>query len=105
MKVKDYISQRLQTFGVTMSEAELLDVCLSAGIDGGDEVESGNYVRVNIGLASVIPMLLMRATSVSESGFSMSWNVEGMKEYYAFLCRKYGLTDELNTDKPKVRFL
>lgn len=35
----------------------------------------------------------------------MSWNVEGMKEYYAFLCRKYGLTDELNTDKPKVRFL
>lgn len=40
MNVKDYISQRLQTFGVAMSEAELLDVCLSAGIDGGDEVAS-----------------------------------------------------------------
>lgn len=105
MNVREYISQRLQTFGGSLSEAELLDVCLAAGIDGGDEVTAENHIRVNIGLASIIPALLMRASSVSESGFSMSWNAEALKDFYTYLCRQYGIKNELDTDKPKVKFL
>lgn len=105
MNVKEYISQRLQSFGGSLSEAELLDVCLAAGVDGGDEVGYENHVRVNIGLASVIPSLLMRASSINESGFSMSWNTEALKDFYAYLCKTYGIKNELDTDKPKVRFL
>ena len=39
-----------------------------------------------------------------ESGFSMSWNIQGIKDYYSFLCKQYGLKDELG-NKPKVTFL
>ena len=48
--------------------------------------------------------LLLYSVSISESGFSMSWNLQGIKDYYSFLCKEYGLKDELS-NKPKVTFL
>lgn len=105
MSVKEYISQRFRSFGITLSEAELLDVCLSASIGIDDEVSSDNYERVNVGIANLIPPMLMRATSINESGFSMSWNTEGLKDYYTFLCKQYGIEDKLDSTRPKVKFL
>lgn len=104
MIVKDYIQQRFQTFGISISEADLYDMCLNANISGDGEVNELNHNSVSVAMAKFIPSLLLRATSISESGFSMSWNIEGIKEYYAYLCRMYGLKDEL-TQKPKVTFL
>ena len=90
MTVNEYISQKFQPFGINLSEADKLDMCLSANISGEDE--------------KFIPSLLLRATSISESGFSMSWNIQGIKDYYSFLCKQYGLKDELS-NKPKCTFL
>lgn len=82
-----------------------MDIGLSAGISAEDEVTAENYNAINIGITRYIPVLLLRATSVSENGFSMSWDIQGVKSYYAYMCRRYGLKDEINTDKPRVRFL
>ena len=104
MTEKEYISQKFQTFGVQLSEADLLDMCLGQEISGEGEVDEDSIGRVNVAIAKFIPSLLLRATSVSESGFSMSWNAEGIKDYYYMLCKQYGLKDEL-PGKPKVTFL
>lgn len=105
MIIKDYITQKFQTFGINLSEADLLDISLNTD----EDVTSDNINTVNVGMARFIPSLLLRATSqsVNENGFSMSssWNIEGIKAYYSYLTKKYGLEDELNTDKPRVRFL
>ena len=77
MTVSDYIKGKFQTFGITVSVA----------------------------MAGFIPSLLLRANSIDENGFSVSWNVEGIKQYYAFLCKKYGLKDDINADKATVTFL
>ena len=109
MVAKDYISQKFQTFGITVSEADLLELSLSSGINVEDEMNQQNIGLVSVAMAGFIPSLLLRANSksVSENGHSksQSWDISGIKEYYAFLCKKYGLDDELNADKPKVRFL
>ena len=109
MTVNDYISQKFQTFGINLSEADLLEISLSSGISGEDEMNQSNIGLVSVAMAKFIPSLLLRANSksVSENGHSksQSWDISGIKEYYAFLCRKYGLDDELNADKPKVKFL
>ena len=97
MTVNDYISQKFQTFGINLSEADLLEISLSSMI-------TSNIGLISVSMAEFIPSLLLRATSISENGFSMSWNIQGVKEYYSFLCKKYGLEDTLS-DKPKVRFL
>ena len=109
MTVADYIKGKFQAFGINLSEADLLDMSMSSGINGEDELTKENIGLVSVSMAGFIPSLLLRATSksVSENGHSksQSWDVSGIKEYYAFLCKKYGLDDELNADKPKVRFL
>lgn len=104
MTVNEYISQKFQSFGIQLSEADLLDMCLNAKISGGDEMCEDCHGRLFVAIAKFIPSLLLRATSISESGFSMSWNIQGIKDYYSWLCKQYGLKDEL-TDKPKVTFL
>lgn len=104
MTVNEYISQKFQSFGIQLSEAELLDMCLNSKISGEDEIAPDNHTRVHVSIARFIPSLLLRATSISESGFSMSWNIQGVKDYYSFLCKQYGLKDELS-NKPKATFL
>lgn len=104
MTVADYIIQKFQTFGIQLSEADLLDMCLNSKISGENEVNEDNCMRVSVAIAKFIPSLLLRATSISESGFSMSWDIQGIKDYYSFLCKQYGLRDELS-NKPKVTFL
>ena len=104
MTVNGYIQQKFQTFGIQLSEADLLDMCLNSKISGEDEMNEDCYGLVSVAIAKFIPSLLLRATSISESGFSMSWNLEGIKDYYSLLCKQYGLIDELSS-KPKVTFL
>ena len=104
MTVNEYISQKFQSFGINVSEADLLDMCLNAEISGEDEMNEDCHGRVSVAIAKFIPSLLLRATSISESGFSMSWDIKGIKDYYSFLCKQYGLKDELS-NKPKVTFL
>lgn len=104
MTIRDYIKQKFNTFHVRLSEADLLDMCLGSKLSGEGEMNQDCYDRVSVAIAKFIPSLLLRATSIGESGFSMSWNLEGIKEYYSFLCKKYGLKDELNIDKPKTTF-
>ena len=104
MTVNGYIQQKFQTFGIQLSEADLLDMCLASKISGEEEMNEDCYGLVSVAIAKFIPSLLLRATSISESGFSMSWNIQGIKDYYSFLCKRYGLKDELS-NKPKVTFL
>lgn len=107
MKIGEYITDKFKDFGVAISDANLLDILLPYHLDKNADIESmdDNGVRLlNISIANFIPQLLLRATSIGESGFSMSWNIQGIKDYYSFLCKKYGLKNEL-IDKPKVTFL
>lgn len=106
MTTGDYIKQKFQTFGIQLSEADLFEIILSSG--EVDEVDKDTIDTVAVAIARFIPSLLLRATSksVSENGHSksLSWDIDGVKSYYSYLCNKYGLEDELNTDKAKLTF-
>ena len=105
MNIKEYISGKFQSFGIQVSEADLLDMSLNAKKELSDEVNRDAIDAISVAMAHFIPSILLRATSISESGFSMSWNIQGIKDYYSLLCKQYGLKDELNDNKPKIRFL
>ena len=105
MSIKEYISSKFQSFGIQVSEADLLDMSLNAKGAIDDDVMSDNVDSISVAIAHFIPSLLLRPTSINESGFSMSWNTQGVKDYYSLLCKKYGLKDELNDNKPKIRIL
>ena len=105
MNVRQYISDKFQSFGIQVSEADLLDMSLNAKMDVDDDVTADGLDAISVAISRFIPSLLLRATSISDSGFSMSWNIQGIKDYYYLLCKQYGLKDELNDNKPKIRIL
>ena len=105
MNVRKYISDKFQSFGMQVSEADLLVMSLDANVAIDDDVLSDNVDSISVAIAHFIPSLLLRPTSINESGFSMSWDIQGIKDYYSLLCKKYGLKDELNDNKPKIRIL
>lgn len=78
---------------------------LNARVNIEDDVDVDVIDNISVAIARFIPSLLLRPTSINESGFSMSWNTQGVKDYYSLLCKKYGLKDELNDNKPKIRIL
>ena len=78
---------------------------LNARVNIEDDVDADVIDNISVAIARFIPSLLLRPPSINESGFSMSWNTQGVKDYYSLLCKKYGLKDELNDNKPKIRIL
>ena len=101
MTVRDYITDKFQTFGIQLSEADIYDITLNVV---GTELSDGNIGSVNVGMVNFVPQLLLRATSISEGGISMSWNIQGIKDYYSLMCKTYGLDDKLNPKK-RIVFL
>lgn len=109
MIVSDYIKQTFKDFGIVLSDANLLTILLPLEINGEDEINCDNIGSVSVSMTKFIPSLLLRGNSksVSENGHSksQSWDMQGIKDYYFLMCKRYGLKDELNADKPKVTFL
>ncbi len=93
MTIREYISQKLGAFG-NISEAQLLDMSLSGKFGLEDEYRVDNSRSVGIAMVGSIEEIVFapKMKSVSESGFSMSWNYDGLGKYYLWLCRKWGVT-------------
>ena len=98
MTANQFISQKLGSFGVAISEADLLEVAIASGLSGDEELTADNTDAIYIGLVNFIPQILARPTSISEGGVSLSWNRDGLIAYYKLLCRKYGLEDTVSDD-------
>ena len=103
MTIQEYIEQKFQTFGIELSSADILDISLSSGLSVDNNVSPDNHTLITIAIIRYIPNLLLRASSFTENKLSMSWDIEGLKAFYAMKCREYGLDDMLN-DKPTVTF-
>lgn len=97
MTVSDYITQKIGSFGMHLSEADLLDMTLNSSVSLDDEITKKNMIEVNKAIAVFIPSLLARPTSVNESGFSVSWDKDGIKAYYSLLCKQLGIEDVLSS--------
>ena len=108
MTIAEYIKSKVQSFGIPVSEADLLDVMLASGLDekADEEVAAENMPAVAYGIYTFIPVLLTRPKSISEGGVSMSWDTNGLRAYYSLLCKMYGFEDILSEDdRPKVTFM
>lgn len=92
MTIKEYVSQRLQAFG--LNEAILTDIMFALNMDLEAQYTPDIAHPVGKALALALEELILapRLSNVSESGFSMSWDFSGIGKYYVYLCNKYGLT-------------
>lgn len=93
MTVRDYIEQKFSSYG-TISEADVLEFSLNTNLSPDEEVSKEILPEVELGMIGLIPSLLLRPTSVTESGFSISWDKDGLRRYYLYLCKQNDVTPE-----------
>lgn len=86
MTNKEYILGKLQAFGIT--EAQLADMEIDL-----EDTYVPNDPSVGIAMVGLIEevSLLPTKQSVSEQGFSISWDKKNLSAYYKYLCSKYGV--------------
>lgn len=92
MTIRAYISEKLKAYGIT--EAQLVDLAISSGLDLDSDVADNAPAEVGEALTHTLEecILAPRLASVSEGGFSLSWNYDAVGKYYLWLCKKWGLT-------------
>lgn len=99
MTNKEYLHTTLSPFGVTDSQIDI--ILAKAGIDGA--AEATDFKALDTALYHQFPPLFAgMASSVSEGGYSVSTNLDGVKAWYSWLARQLGLPDNL-FPSPKVK--
>ena len=98
MTNKQYLTKSLD--GLNVSEDDIEVILLKSSI-GGDEPADAHvcdmavYKRMSVVMKGV-------AQNVSEGGYSVSWNMEAVKMFYAALCEELGV-ENVMVSNPKVR--
>ena len=98
MTNKEYLTKSLG--GLHVEDDDIDIILQKSGIDG----EANADVRgCDVAVYKRMSVVLKGTTqNVSEGGYSVSWNMEGVKMFYSALCGELGLEDVLS-GKAKVR--
>lgn len=91
MNIREYISSLLT--GVQIPEAFFADTGLDLEQEYTPGMDIGSQVVTLVG--GIINMVAIK--SVSENGFSMSWDTDRLGKLYLWLCRKYGIKPDNDT--------
>lgn len=94
MTVREYITGKLSNFGINISESDFVDIYTIVDPDSDITPDTRLYALRAIAIM-IIPQLLLRAESISENGFSMSWDKDALLKYYAWLCNELGIDNTL----------
>lgn len=93
---KEYISASLEGFNLSDNDIDI--ILLKAQLNGEGSI---NTKRCDEAIYSRLSVVLKSASkNVSEGGYSVSWNIEAVKLYYASLCNELGKPNVLSS---KVR--
>lgn len=98
MTNKEYLTKSLN--GLNISEDDIDIILLKGGLDADDKADvKACDVAVYNRMSVILKGMLQ---NVSEGGYSISWNMEAVKLYYAALCNELGKENVL-VARPKVR--
>jgi hypothetical protein len=86
----EFIQKQLASFGINDADMALIE-----GVDLDGELD------VSVAEKAMIPLIAVLAVkpyqkSVSENGFSVSWDMGRIGWWYRYLCSKYGVTPDVN---------
>ena len=101
MTYLQYVTVALGKFGLSTADVEY--ILSESELDPDDTVTTAEQkLLIKRAMYNYIPQLMAGLQNVSEGGYSVTWNLDGLKVWYSFLATELGLVDLLNVG-PKVR--
>lgn len=97
MTYLEWMTRTVARFNVTELDAALILTNQAALVPDMEATVDVTIAKTALckEFASILP-----AANITEGGYSVSWNVSAMKEYYRALCRELGLEDKT---MPQIR--
>lgn len=102
MDSKEFIKVKLDSLNISIPDEVIEDEMESVGIELDSDRSDVEKRKFDLFLYNVVPLVLMRAESVSEGQYSISYSTEALTAFYRMLARRLGLPDTLG-DKPEIR--
>lgn len=100
MTNREYLTTILGKFGVSSDEIDI--IILEQGIDANGQVVGPEDVKsLQVAIYYQLPLMFAGMQNVSEGGYSISWNLDGIKMWFSWLAKQLGLPDTL-VPKPKI---
>lgn len=96
---KEYISATLSGFNLSDNDIDV--ILLKANLSGEDYIDIQKCDEAIYNRLSVI--LKSASSNVTEGGYSVTWNLDALKLYYATLCSELGKPNKLETSAQKPR--
>jgi hypothetical protein len=97
---REYLTVKLGRFG--LSENDIDAIVLDHPELEGDLNPQACKVAIYNSMSSILPF-----ANVSEGGYSVTWNLDGLKLWYNSLCLEIGVPNLINPEpvfnKPKIR--
>ncbi len=90
---REYLAVKLSKFGLTADEIEAI-VLENPVLEEDLNVQNCKEAIYNT-MSSILPL-----ANVSEGGYSVSWDIEGLKLWYNSLCSELGKPSAI---KPQIR--
>lgn len=98
MTNKEYLTKALN--GLNLSDDDIEIILVKGGVEPCDNVDSKQCDLAVYNRFSVVLKGTMQ--NVSEGGYSISWNIDAVKLFYAALCNELGVENVL-VGRPKIR--
>lgn len=103
MRIKDFVVEKISAWGLDYSEKLLLAEMQRLGLSQDSDYTDDSAEDVDMLFYNIIPDLLMMPSSVSEGGYSVSYNKNAIANYYKALCRKLGKADQLAEQNNSIK--
>lgn len=100
MILKEYAKGLLGRFGVSDDEIDFM--LQDNNLNPSDVLTSENKVSVKTAIYHGVPVIVAGLADVTEGGYSIKYNIRGIREWFSILAKELGLEDTLN-GQPKVR--
>lgn len=86
MIVRDYIREKLNLWGVELSDSFLAVELAKINVTAEEKISENT--PIDLFFYNIIPDILLSPTSINEGGYSVSFDRKAMESYYLFLCKK-----------------
>lgn len=97
MKIGDYIKAKFTTWAVSLTDAEIDLELMVLGLSASDDMTG--EINLDTFFYKVIPDFLLMPNSISEGGYSVSFDKDALTNYYRLLAKRLGKYDDLQTNR------
>lgn len=97
----EYIKEQLMACQANVSDGLLIAEMNAVGLDESTEIDAESRTKAQKAMFHLIPIILTSPSSISEGGYSISYDKNALMSYYRYLSAQLGEEDTL-TKHPTI---